>query len=427
MSVSVTRLPSGLTIVTDSMPQVETVSLGAWVGVGTRDEQPEINGIAHLLEHMAFKGTTRRSARDIAEAIEDVGGHLNAYTSREQTAYYAKILAEDTPLAVDIISDILANSVFDEDELRRERAVVLQEIGQANDTPDDIIFDHFQATAFADQQLGRPVLGTAEIVSRLSREDLFGYLARHYRAPSMVAAAAGKVDHTQFVDLVGDRFGAVAGTGKPAAPVGTQEPARYTGGAYRESRDLEQVHLVVGFPGVAAADPAYYALSVYSTILGGGMSSRLFQEIREKRGLVYSVYSFASSFRDTGLLGIYAGTGEEEMAELVPVLADELRKLPDTVSEDEMRRAKAQLRATTLMARESTAARAESAAQSLFVHGRVVPVEETLAKLEAVTLEDIRATAATLLGTTPTVAMLGPDQPAGAADPMDVLSRRLAA
>lgn len=412
-------LRNGLTVLTDSMPGAETVSLGVWVGVGTRDEAAEQNGIAHVLEHMAFKGTNSLSAREIAEKIEDVGGHLNAYTTREHTAYYAKVLADDTPLAVSLLADILLNSTFDPEELARERAVILQEIGQAMDTPDDIIFDQFQEMAYPDQPLGRPVLGRAEIVESVTRAQLSAYLARHYHPKNMIVAAAGRIDHAAFESLAAAAFGGMTGVGE--AP--NLDVARYVGGRQVEVRDLEQSHLVVGFPTVSANDPDYYALSVYSTILGGGMSSRLFQEVREKRGLVYSVYSFASTYRDTGVMGIYAGTGPEELGKLIPVIADELLRLPDTVTEAELARARAQLRAGTLMARESTSARVESLAQNFLTYGRPVEAAEMLARLDAVTLDDMRRLGASFIGAAPTVALLGPEAPL---DPMAAFTARLA-
>lgn len=417
-SIRVTELPNGLKVATDHMPGVETVSLGMWVGVGTRDEEPKVNGIAHLLEHMAFKGTRRRSARDIAEVIENVGGHLNAYTTREQTAYYAKVLAEDAPLAVDILGDILQHSVFDAEELKRERAVVLQEIGQASDTPDDIIFDHFQAAAFPDQSLGRPVLGTSEIVSRLGRKDLTHYMDSHYGTRSMVAVAAGRIDHDRFVEEISRAFGDL-----PARNAANDSASAYKGGSYAEERDLEQVHFVLGFPGVASDSPDYYAESVYSMAMGGGMSSRLFQEIREKRGLVYSIYSFASSYRDGGLFGIYAGTGEGELAELIPVVCGELQAAVDGISQEEIDRAKAQLRAGAMMSRESTTARAETLAQNLMIFGRPLSLEEQLVKLAEVTPQDVRRIAHRTATSIPTVATLGP---AGGIDPMAEVRRHLA-
>jgi len=417
MTTRVSTLPNGLRIATDAMPQVDTVSLGVWVAVGTRHEPPEINGVSHMLEHMAFKGTENRSARAIAEAIEDVGGHLNAYTTREHTAYYAKVLTGDLPLAVDIVSDILQRSVFDEDELARERAVVLQEIGQAVDTPDDIVFDHFQATAFPDQPLGRPVLGKAAIVEQLTRADLLAYQRGHYGAENMIAVAAGNVDHDRFVAQIGAAF-----AGLLPAPGNGLDGARYRGGDYHEERDLEQVHLVLGFPGVSFYDRDYYAHTLYSMVLGGGMSSRLFQEVREKRGLVYSIYSFSATYRDGGLLGIYAGTGQDELDKVVPVICEQLGVLADTVTIEELDRARAQLRAGTLMARESTSSRAEALAQQMLVHGRPIPVAELLQKLDAVGLDDIRRLARATPQSPPTVVTLGPG---GTLDPFAAIRDRL--
>src|SRR5712691_10031881 len=306
MTVQQATLANGLRIVTDRIDTVDTASLGLWVDVGTRHEAPEVNGAAHFLEHTAFKGTERRSARAIAEEIEAVGGHLNAYTSRESTAYYAKVLKDDLPLALDILADILLHSSFDPAEFERERAVILQEIGQANDTPDDIIFDHFQERAFPDQAMGRPVLGSPEILRLLSRKAVMTYLRDHYGASRMVLSASGNLDHDRLVELADKLLSAM-----PAERAISSEPARYVGGEHRQERDLEQLHLVLGFPGLTLGDPDYYAAAVLSTAFGGGMSSRLFQEVREKRGLAYTIHSFTHSFRDGGLFGIYAGTGEE--------------------------------------------------------------------------------------------------------------------
>ncbi len=403
MSVEITRLPSGLTVATDDMPGAVTASLGAWIGAGTRQEAPEINGIAHLLEHMVFKGTERRTAEDIAVEIEAVGGHLNAYTSRENTAFYAKVLAEHTPLALDIIADLLQHSTFLEDELERERAVVLQEIGQAYDTPDDIVFDHFQETAYPGQALGRPVLGENHTVSGLSRESLWDYLRGHYGPQQTVVAAAGKVEHARIVDMAAEAF-----THTGFACNGATDPADYQGGDRREQRDLEQVHLLLGFDGVGYLDDDYYALSLLSTLFGGGMSSRLFQEVREKRGLVYSIYSFHSAFIDGGLFGVYAGTGSREVSELVPVVCDEMAKLTQGVTAEELDRARAQLRATVLMSRESSSSRAEQLAQQLLIYGRPIPVDEALAKIAAVTPADMVRVAGRLLASAPTVTAIGP-------------------
>ncbi|MBP2310884.1 M16 family metallopeptidase [Azospirillum soli] len=403
MTIRVTTLPNGLRVATDTMPDVQSVSLGCWVGVGTRNETAAVNGVAHLVEHMLFKGTERRSAYRISEEIENVGGQLNAYTTREQTAYYAKVLHEDTALALDIIADMLQHSKLDEDELVRERTVVLQEIGQSVDTPDDIIFDHFQSTAYPGQSLGRPVLGSADIVGALPRSALVEYIDGHYSAPGIVLAAAGRLEHDRLVEMALKSFGNLSGKLVPEG-----EGARYVGGDYREARDLEQMHLVLGFDGVGVHDPDYYAHSVLSTLLGGGMSSRLFQEVREKRGLVYSIYTFTGGYRDGGLFGVYAGTGEDEVTELVPVVCDELVKVAEDVTEDEVMRAAAQLKAGTLMALESTMSRCEQLGQQLLVYNRPVPVEEIVTKINAVDRDAVVRVAKRLRASRPTVAALGP-------------------
>ena len=402
-AVRVTRLPNGLTVVSETMPRVETVSVGAYIGAGTRHEAPEVNGVSHFLEHMAFKGTARRDAAAISREIENVGGHLNAYTAREQTAFYAKVLKEDTALAVDIIGDILTHSTFAPEEIERERGVILQEIGQANDTPDDIVFDHFQETAYPGQAMGRPVLGTEDTIKAMSRDALTGYMRTHYGPEAMVIAAAGAVEHEALLDLVRQHFADL-----PATAVAAPEPSRYAGGEFREARDLDQVHIVLGFPSVKHGDPLHDPTQLLSTLLGGGMSSRLFQEIREKRGLVYSIYSFVSPFRDHGLFQIYAGTGEEEAKELMPVMLEALRAVQRDVTEEELARAKAQLRASLLMSLESTGSRCEQLARQLQVHGRVIPVEETKARIAAVTVEQVQQAAALMFRARPTLAAMGP-------------------
>jgi predicted Zn-dependent peptidase len=403
MSVQISTLSNGLRVATDTMPGVASVSLGIYAGVGTRHEGAAVNGVAHLVEHMLFKGTPTRSALGIAEAIENVGGHINAYTTRENTAYYAKVLSEDTHLALEVISDIVQHSLFDEEELARERGVVLQEIGQANDTPDDVIYDHFQATAYPGQAMGRPVLGLAEIVGQLPRGALVDYVGSHYTAPHLVLAAAGAVDHDRLVERAEALLGKLpSGNGLP------HEAAQYHGGDFREERDLEQLHVMLGFPGVGYHHPGHYAHAVLSSILGGGMSSRLFQEVREKRGLVYSVHSFAAPFTDGGIFGIYAGTGPELVGELIPVLCDEIARLADSLTEEEVARARAQLRAVTLMALESSSARLEQVAQQLLIYGRPIPTEEVVSRINAVDLAAVRQAALDLRTARPTVAALGP-------------------
>jgi predicted Zn-dependent peptidase len=402
-AIQLTRLKSGLTVVTERMERVETVSLGAYVATGSRNERAEENGVSHFLEHMAFKGTERRSAAQIAEEIEAVGGHINAYTAREQTAYYVKVLKEDTALAADIIGDILTHSTFEPEELERERGVILQEIGQANDTPDDIIFDHFQEHAYPDQPIGRPVLGSETGIRAMARTALTGYMRRHYSASNVVVAAAGALTHQQVLDLVNTHF-----TDLPSDRAPAMLPAQYGGGEFREARDLDQVHIVLGFPSVGYGDRDYYPTLLLSTLLGGGMSSRLFQEVREKRGLVYSIYSFSSPFMDGGLFGIYAGTGESEAEELMPITLEELRKVQTAVSEAELARARAQVKASLLMSLESTGSRCEQLARQLQVFGRVVPTQETVGKINAVTTDDVCRAATRLFRGAPTLAAMGP-------------------
>jgi predicted Zn-dependent peptidase len=386
------------------MDAVETVSLGVWVAVGTRQERPEVNGVAHMLEHMAFKGTKTRTARGIAEEIEAVGGHLNAHTSREFTAFHATVLKADVELAVDIIGDILQNSVFDEAELARERVVIAQEIGEAADIPDDVIFDEFQAAAFPDQPMGRSILGEAEIIERMQRDDVTDYMSRHYAAPIMVVSAAGNLDPARFVAMVEKRF-----AGLPShAPENATARAAYKGGEFREIRDLEQAHLVLGFEGVSFDDPDFYAVQVMSTLLGGGMSSRLFQEVRESRGLAYTIYSWAASYTDTGLFGVYAGTGEEQLAALMPLVCDELNKVMRSVTSAEVARARAQMKAGMLMSLESTYSRCEQLARQMHIFGRPLDISEIVAKIDAVDETAVRRAAARIIASRPTLSALGP-------------------
>ncbi|MCR9070854.1 MAG: insulinase family protein [Alphaproteobacteria bacterium] len=412
-----TTLENGLTVATDAMPSVDSASVGLWVGVGTRYEKPAENGLAHLIEHMVFKGTERRDAASIAREIEDVGGHMNAYTSREQTAYYAKVLADDVPVAVDLIADIVQNSVFDPAELERERAVIVQEIAQVNDTPDDVIFDQFQTAAFPDQGLGRPVLGTSEVVRSVPRQSLVDYVAACYGADSCILSVAGRVEHDAVVALAADRFGAL-----PSKTVKTTDPGRYAGGESRVERDLEQLHVILGFRGTSFSDPDFHALQVLSMIYGGGMSSRLFQEIREKRGLAYSIYSFTSAYLDDGLLGVYAGTGADEVGEVMPVICDQLQAIPDELEESELARAIIQLKSSLLMSRESTSARCEQLANHFLIHGRAPDMAEIIEQLEKVDAAAIRRVVERLLSAPPTLAAVGPT---GTLESYDAIRARL--
>lgn len=392
MTVEVTRLSSGLTVVTERMPHLRSASLGVWVGAGSRDEEPDEHGISHLLEHMAFKGTARRTARQIAEEIEAVGGDLNAVTSTETTAYYARVLEEDVPLAVDVLSDILSNPAFDPEELTREQNVIVQEIGACEDTPDDLVFEYLQSTAFPDQPVGRSILGTRESVRSFSAKRLRGYLARNYCAPDMVIAAAGAVDHAAIVDDVGRKF---AGFAARLAPV--PQGARFRGGASIVRRDLEQVHIALALEGVPQTDSSLYPMQVFTNIVGGGMSSRLFQEVREIRGLCYAIYCFHAPYADTGMFGLYAGTDSADVEELMQVVVDQIGGAAEKISEAEIARAKAQMKAGLLMALESSGARAEQLARQIIAYGRPIPLEEIVAKIEAVTPESTQAAGRALL------------------------------
>ncbi len=405
MNTRLTTLNNGLRVVTNNMPAMETASVGMWVGAGTRNETAEVNGVAHLLEHMAFKGTATRSAADIAEQIEAVGGHLNAYTGRESTVYYAKVLKEDVDLALDLVADILQNATFDEEELRRECAVVLQEIGQAHDTPDDLIFDYFQSVAFPDQALGRPVLGCPDVVDGMSRHAITDYMHRAYSSDRMVLAAAGRIDHDEIVERAQALFGGRSGNGGIEC-----ERAHYAGGEYRDPRDLEQLHLVLGFAGVPYSDEDFYAATALTTLLGGGMSSRLFQEIRERRGLVYSIYSFASYYADSGLFGIYAGTGADAASELVEAICSEIRRLPGSLREAEICRTRNQLKAGTLMSLESTGSRCDHLGQQTLIFGAPIPLDEQVRRIEAVDTESIMRVADRIFSSKPTVAAVGPSE-----------------
>jgi predicted Zn-dependent peptidase len=402
-NVRVTTLENGLRVASDPMNTVETVSVGVWIEAGARDEAASVNGVSHLIEHMVFKGTERRDALSIVEEIEAVGGHLNAHTSREYTAYYAKVLKDDAALAVDILADMVQHAKLDVQELDRERAVVIQEIMQAHDTPDDIVFDRFQETAFPGQPIGRSVLGTADLIRSIPREALIAYVNDHYRASKIVLAASGRIDHDRLVELAEHAFSSLdAGTSK------TREPALYVGGDCREDRDLEQAHIILGFTGAAYQDPDFYALSVLSALLGGGMSSRLFQEVREKRGLVYSIYSFPTSFIDSGLFGIYAGTGKKEVAELIPLVCTEMVKVLSDVTEEEVARAKAQLKSSILMSLESTSARCEHLARQLVVFGRPLTVSEVVNEVAAVDVAAVQRAARRLIEGPLTLTGLGP-------------------
>jgi predicted Zn-dependent peptidase len=403
MSVAVTKLKSGISVVTDTMPHLETASLGVWVNSGSRDERHDEHGISHFLEHMAFKGTRRRTARQIAEEIEAVGGDLNAATSVESTAYFARVLKADVPLAIDVLADILSEPAFARDDLLLEQNVIVQEIGAVADTPDDLIFEYLQATAFPEQPLGRSILGTPVTVRSFDGVKLRDYLGRHYRAPDMVIAAAGAINHDAVVAEVEKRFASFNGPAGPAPA-----PARFGGGAHIEKRQLEQVHIALALPGLAQNDPQLYSLQMFSNVLGGGMSSRLFQEAREKRGLCYSIYCFHASYSDFGMFGLYAGTDAGDASGLMRLVVDEIANATASISEAEIARAKAQMKAGLLMALESSGDRIGQLARQMMVWGRPIPLEELVEKIEAVTVDSARAAGRALLARgKPAIAVLG--------------------
>lgn len=388
MTIRTDTLANGLTIITESMPGLASTALGVWVKAGARHEREAENGIAHFLEHMAFKGTATRNALEIAERIEDVGGYLNAYTSREMTAYYARVLAEDAGLALELIADILLNPVFSDEEIAVERGVILQEIGQTLDTPDDVIFDWLQEVSYPDQPMGRTILGPAERVKAFERKHLTDFVGLHYAPERMIVSAAGAVDHDALLKQAEALFG-----GRAGGKVHTPEPARFVGGERRVIKPLEQAHVAMSWETAGWHSDDLFAMQAFSSLFGGGMSSRLFQEAREKRGLCYTIFAQASVHEDTGNFTVYSGTGGGEVAGLAELVADELKRAADDITEAEVARARAQLKAGMLMGLESPFARCERLARSLTVWGRVPSLEETVEKVDAVDAAATRAAA----------------------------------
>ncbi|WP_226621927.1 M16 family metallopeptidase [Alloyangia pacifica] len=420
MTVQLTTLKNGFRIVSERVPSLQSASLGIWVTAGGRNERLEQNGIAHFLEHMAFKGTKTRSALQIAEAIEDVGGYINAYTSREVTAYYARVLENDTRLAMEVIGDILMNPIFEPKEIETERHVILQEIGQALDTPDDVIFDWLQERAYTDQALGRTILGEAANVKAFGRDDLAAFVQEHYGPGQMILSAAGAVDHEALVAQAEALFGHMAPRKAPGA-----ENARFTGGEIRREKTLEQAHMALAFEGPGYRDPSFYTAQIYSIALGGGMSSRLFQEIREKRGLCYTIFAQTGAYSETGLATVYAGTSGEEVGELARLTIDEMKRAADDMSPEEVARARAQMKAGLLMGLESSSSRAERMARMVQIWGEVPPIEETVEKIDNVTTGDVRDFAEKIAADAPAaLALYGP---VGSAPGLDELQAQRAA
>ena len=385
MSVEITCLPNGLYVVTHNLPHLETVALGIWVKAGARDERPEENGIAHFLEHMAFKGTERRSAQAIAEEIESAGGEINAATGMETTTYFARVLKNDWALALDILADIFTGSVLDPEELERERDVILQEIAAAHDQPDDLVFDLAQAACYGDHPLGRSILGTAELIGGVTRDQMLAWRGRNYWASRIVVAAAGNIDHRAFAAETARLFGNIETGQQPQ-----REPPVFQPKSETAPKPLDQAHLVLSFAAPGYRDPEIYTLQVLSNILGGGMSSRLFQEVREKRGLCYSVFSFGSAYEDGGQIGVYAATSPEHAPELLGLTSDIMLSVARDVTEAEIARAKSQLKASLVMNLESASARCDQIARQFLAFGMVPSIATLVAKIEAVTAGEVR-------------------------------------
>ena len=404
MGVELTTLSNGLRIITHAMPEFETTSLGVWVNAGGRHEARDQNGISHFIEHMAFKGTSSRSAKDIAISIEAVGGDLNAATSKEITAYYARVLRNDVELGIEILGDIVLNPVIDLEEFERERNVILQEIYATNDCPDDIIYDLVQEIAYPDQPIGRAILGSEALINSYQPSDLTRYMAMHYSSDRMVVCAVGAVDHDMFVRECEKIFGGMAAL----APQNTA-PACYAGGQKFLKSTFEQSHLMVAFEGPDYHDANYYDALVLSGLLGGGMSSRLFQEARERRGLCYSIYSFASGFSDSGLFGIHAASSGDKIGELRDVINGEMEDIANGgVRLQEIDMAKAQLKAGLLMGLESSMSRAEHLVRQIFAFGGVQTTGELIDKVDKVSLDGVREICSGFLnGGRPTLVVVG--------------------
>ena len=398
-----TTLDNGLRIATHQMPSVKSVTFGVFNNVGSRDESKEINGTAHFLEHMAFKGTKTRSALEIAKTIDDVGGIINAYTSEEITAYYSVLMSEHLHIGVEIIADIIQNSIFEPKEFETERGVILQEIGMYLDTPLRMVHDYWQKTAYPNQPIGRLILGKKDIIKSIEREKLIEFMQNNYHPKKMIFTAAGKVNHEEFVDMIKNSI-----SNLPNGESNERVTASYCGGEYREDKELEQIHMVLGFQGTNYHDSDYEALQVYSTLMGTGMSSRLFQEIREKRGLVYSIHTDADSYSDTGTFQVIAGTGKNEIKELLPVLCDELSNSINNLTEEEIKRAKAQIKSSIVMAMESSSNNAGTSAYQLIRFDKLIDVEERIKKINQVSKESIEKVVKKLLSSNPTIASIGP-------------------
>ncbi|MFB8268423.1 M16 family metallopeptidase [Streptomyces sp. NPDC055955] len=408
-----TTLPGGLRIVTETLPSVRSATFGIWANVGSRDETPTLNGATHYLEHLLFKGTSRRSALDISSTIDAVGGEMNAFTAKEYTCYYARVLDTDLPLAIDVVCDMLTGSLIEESDVDAERGVILEEIAMTEDDPGDCVHDLFAHTMLGDTPLGRPVLGTVDTINALSRGQIARFYKKHYDPTHLVVAAAGNVDHNKVVRQVRAAFekaGALTRTDAvPTAPRDGRKPVRAAGRMELLGRKTEQAHVILGMPGLARTDERRWAMGVLNTALGGGMSSRLFQEVREKRGLAYSVYSYTSGFADCGLFGVYAGCRPSQVHDVLKICRDELTHVAEHgLSDDEISRAIGQLSGSTVLGLEDTGALMNRIGKSELCWGEQMSVSDMLEEIASVTPDEVRAVARDILGQRPSLSVIGP-------------------
>ncbi|MEU1372687.1 pitrilysin family protein [Streptomyces triculaminicus] len=408
-----TTLPGGLRIVTETLPSVRSATFGIWANVGSRDETPTLNGATHYLEHLLFKGTAKRSALDISAALDAVGGEMNAFTAKEYTCYYARVLDTDLPLAIDVVCDMLTGSLIEASDVDAERGVILEEIAMTEDDPGDCVHDLFAHTMLGDTPLGRPVLGTVDTINALTRDQIARFYRKHYDPTHLVVAAAGNVDHAKVVRQVRAAFEKAGALGRtdatPVAPRSGAKTIRAAGRVEVLGRKTEQAHVVLGMPGLARTDERRWALGVLNTALGGGMSSRLFQEVREKRGLAYSVYSYTSGFADCGLFGVYAGCRPSQVHDVLRICRDELdRVATEGLSDEEIGRAIGQLSGSTVLGLEDTGALMNRIGKSELCWGDQMSVDDMLARIATVTPDEIREVARDVLGQRPSLSVIGP-------------------
>jgi predicted Zn-dependent peptidase len=407
-----TVLPSGLRVLSQSVPGFRSVTFGVWVGVGSRDEPEQLAGATHFLEHLLFKGTERRDALEISAAIDAVGGEMNAFTGKEYTCYYARVLDSDLPLAVDVICDMITSATLTSADVESERDVIDEEIAMHADETSDHIHDLFAEQLWGTSPLGRSITGTPESVAGLSRQQVAGWYRRRYKPANIVVSVSGNVDHTDVVRLVRKAFERhwVTGEAEPA-PVrrGSARPIPTYGGVRVHHRDVEQAHMVLGMPGLVRSDERRYIAGVLHGIVGGGMSSRLFQEVREKRGLAYSVFTFGSAYADSGMVGVYAGCLPKKATEVLDVVRAELESIASgNITPDELLRGKGQMRGSVVMGLEDTGAKMTRIAKAELVYGELPTVDEILRRIDAVTLDDVTRLAADLYAGTPALTVMGP-------------------